>query len=77
MEFVQQKYQGKWDIRQAVKRACKASARIIEKLGAQEAIPWADEVDKHPAISELRQPEDVQSGTPQVEASTGEVNCMT
>jgi hypothetical protein len=49
VEFVQQKWRGRWDIRQAVARACKASARTICTLGAQEAIPWADEVDPaHP-----------------------------
>ena len=45
VEYVRQKSLGKWDIRQAVERACKASARTIEQLGAQDAIPWADEVD--------------------------------
>jgi hypothetical protein len=45
VEFVKQKRMGKWDIRHAVQRACKASARTICVLGAQEAIPWADEID--------------------------------
>jgi len=49
VEYVRQKQMGKWDIRQAVERACKASARTIEQLGAQEAIPWADEVDLSPS----------------------------
>jgi hypothetical protein len=47
VEYVKQKQHGKWDIRAAVERACKASARTIEQLGAQESIPWADEVDPH------------------------------
>ncbi|KAF7940666.1 uncharacterized protein EAE97_006852 [Botrytis byssoidea] len=29
----------------AVKKACKAAARTVEKEGAQSAIPWADEID--------------------------------
>jgi hypothetical protein len=45
VEFVKQKRMGKWDIRHAVQRACKASGRTICVLGAQEAIPWADEID--------------------------------
>ncbi|MCJ1381397.1 hypothetical protein MMC17_004507 [Xylographa soralifera] len=45
VEFVKQKQQGIWNIEQAVRFACKASARTIEHLGAQEAIPWADQVD--------------------------------
>jgi hypothetical protein len=45
VEYIKQKQLGKWDIRHAVARACKASARMIERIGAQEAIPWADEID--------------------------------
>ncbi|KAK6604854.1 ribokinase [Botrytis cinerea] len=29
----------------AVRKACKAAARTVEKEGAQSAIPWADEID--------------------------------
>ena len=46
MEFVKQKQQGTWNIEQAVRFACKASARTIEHLGAQDAIPWADQVER-------------------------------
>lgn len=45
MEYMRQKQMGEWDIGKAIARACKASARTIERLGAQEAIPWADEMD--------------------------------
>lgn len=45
VEFVQQKKRGQWDIEAAVKHACKASARTIERVGAQESIPWFDEID--------------------------------
>ncbi|KAK6331730.1 hypothetical protein TWF718_002273 [Orbilia javanica] len=38
--------QGKWNIAKAVKRACKASAMTIQHFGAQESIPWSDEIDK-------------------------------
>lgn len=45
-EYIRQTQLGKWDISKAVSRACKASARTIERLGAQESIPWADEIDR-------------------------------
>ncbi|KAL9042345.1 MAG: hypothetical protein Q9214_003809 [Letrouitia sp. 1 TL-2023] len=45
VEVIQQKKRGQWDIEAAIKRACKASARTIERLGAQESIPWLDEID--------------------------------
>ncbi|GAM42074.1 hypothetical protein TCE0_043f15717 [Talaromyces pinophilus] len=44
-EYIKQKQLGTWDISRAVTRACKASARTIQRLGAQESIPWADEID--------------------------------
>jgi len=36
--------QTQWNVELAVSRACKAAARTIQRLGAQEAIPWADEI---------------------------------
>ena len=36
---------GQWDIRAAVVRACKAAALTITKIGAQDGIPWRDEID--------------------------------
>ncbi|KUJ12397.1 Ribokinase-like protein [Mollisia scopiformis] len=45
VEYVQQKQKGNWDIKKAVTRACRAAARTIESLGAQESIPWANEID--------------------------------
>jgi len=44
-DYIKQKQLGQWDISKAVARACQASARTIERLGAQESIPWADEID--------------------------------
>ena len=45
-EYVRQKItQDTWDIEKAVIRACKASAVTICTLGAQDGIPWADEID--------------------------------
>ncbi|KAL8922914.1 MAG: hypothetical protein Q9208_004876 [Pyrenodesmia sp. 3 TL-2023] len=44
VEYVNQKCAGKWNIEQAVRFACKASARTIQVVGALEAIPWLDEV---------------------------------
>lgn len=37
--------QGEWDMEAAVKWACRAAGRTVEKKGAQSAIPWADEID--------------------------------
>jgi ribokinase len=34
-----------WDLAKAVRRACKAASRTVEKEGAQIAIPWANEVE--------------------------------
>ena len=42
VEYVQQKRRGEWTIQKAIRRACKAAARTIESLGAQESIPWSD-----------------------------------
>ncbi|KAL8773596.1 MAG: hypothetical protein Q9194_004303 [Teloschistes cf. exilis] len=44
VEFVRKKHRGEWNIKEAVEFACQASARTIEKVGALESIPWADEV---------------------------------
>jgi hypothetical protein len=50
MEFVRQNrtrpFQSfQWDIRKAVELGCKAAAKTISEIGAQEAIPWADEIE--------------------------------
>jgi len=47
MEFVRQNQTKplQWDIRKAVEMGCKAAARTISGIGAQDAIPWADEVE--------------------------------
>jgi ribokinase len=34
-----------WDMEGAVKWACKAAGRTVEKKGAQSAIPWASEIE--------------------------------
>ncbi|OAL38749.1 ribokinase [Fonsecaea nubica] len=44
-DYLRQKQMGQWDIREAVVRACKAAALTITRLGAQEGIPWMDEID--------------------------------
>ena len=36
-----------WDMEGAVKWACRAAGRTVEKKGAQSAIPWANEVEDH------------------------------
>ena len=46
VEYVQQKNRGEWVTEKAIKHACKASARTIERLGAQDSIPWIDEIDE-------------------------------
>ncbi|KAL9098947.1 MAG: hypothetical protein Q9163_005483 [Psora crenata] len=48
-EYLRQKEAGKWDIKSAVDRANKAAALTITRLGAQEGIPWADEIDRFDA----------------------------
>jgi ribokinase len=46
LEYVRQKQRAEpWDIRRAVERGCRAAAKTCEQLGAQESIPWADEID--------------------------------
>jgi ribokinase len=45
VEYVKHKRQGgDFDIEKAIWRACRASARTIERIGAQESIPWSDEI---------------------------------
>jgi len=44
-DYLRQKAELKWDIRSAVIRANKAAAITIQRLGAQQGIPWADEID--------------------------------
>ena len=44
-QHLQHGHTGAWDIENAVKRACKASARAVERLGAQTSIPWMNEID--------------------------------
>jgi ribokinase len=38
--------QSGWRMEEAVRWACRAAGRTVERKGAQSAIPWADEVDK-------------------------------
>ena len=46
-EYVrQQKATGTWDIKKAVDRACAAGALTVTEAGAQDGIPWADQIDK-------------------------------
>lgn len=44
VEIAKQKGSGDFDIQRAVQFACRAAARTIEQIGAQETIPWADDV---------------------------------
>lgn len=45
-EFIrQQREKQPWDIERAVRRACAAGALTVTKAGAQEGIPWANEID--------------------------------
>ena len=45
VEFIQQKKRDQWDIESAIEHACRAAARTIERLGAQESIPWLEEIE--------------------------------
>ncbi|KAH8587085.1 Ribokinase-like protein [Bisporella sp. PMI_857] len=47
--YLRQKSQGSWDIKSAVVRANKAAAITIQSVGAQDGIPWADEIDNFDA----------------------------
>ncbi|KAL8902732.1 MAG: hypothetical protein Q9207_004429 [Kuettlingeria erythrocarpa] len=49
-EYMNSKRSGRWDIKAAVQKGCKASARVIERIGCLEPICWADEIDT-PATS--------------------------
>lgn len=54
VEVVRQMASGMpFDIRKAVQFACKASARVIQKIGCLEPIPWLDEVECSPAGQEV------------------------
>ncbi|KAH8601012.1 Ribokinase-like protein [Bisporella sp. PMI_857] len=44
VEYVRQRQLGGWDIEKAIARACKASARTIEMIGAQDSILWRNEI---------------------------------
>ncbi|KAJ9157817.1 Ribokinase [Pleurostoma richardsiae] len=44
-DYLRQKAKGSWDIEGAVVRANKAAALVIQRIGAQDGIPWADEID--------------------------------
>jgi ribokinase len=39
---------------EVIRFACKAAARTVEKRGAQSAIPWADEIERHDARGGLK-----------------------
>lgn len=57
-EYVRQKRMGTgedWDIEKALARASKAAALTVATLGAQEGIPWADEIDNFTQTLEARQ----------------------
>ncbi|MCJ1340837.1 hypothetical protein MMC09_006133 [Bachmanniomyces sp. S44760] len=45
VEMARQKRDGRPDIKKAVEWGCKAAARTVEIQGAQDAIPWIDEVE--------------------------------
>ncbi|KAM0228314.1 hypothetical protein ACHAPO_010858 [Fusarium lateritium] len=43
--YLRQKAKGTWDMRSSVFRANKAAAITIQSVGAQDGIPWSDEID--------------------------------
>ncbi|EPS37268.1 hypothetical protein H072_9065 [Dactylellina haptotyla CBS 200.50] len=45
VECLRAKRFGEWDIEKAIRRAYLFSTRAVTELGAQESIPWADEID--------------------------------
>lgn len=52
-DYLYQKAKGTWDIRGAVVRANKAAAITIQSVGAQDGIPWADEIDNFDAAAKV------------------------
>ena len=44
-DYLRQKQAGEWNIKAAVARACRAAELTITRIGAQEGIPWMDEID--------------------------------
>jgi hypothetical protein len=47
VQYVKQKQQlGTFDVRKAISYAHKAAARTIGCLGAQESLPWMDEIEQ-------------------------------
>jgi len=53
-DYLQQKSQLRWDIKEAVERASRASAWTIGAIGAQAAIPWSDQIDSIRAKETLK-----------------------
>ncbi|KAK3687267.1 ribokinase [Podospora appendiculata] len=49
-DFLRQKAKGTWDIKSAVMRVNKAAAMTIRSVGAQDGIPWSDEIDRFDAL---------------------------
>jgi ribokinase len=48
-EYLRQRQEGGWDIGRAVRRANKAAALSVMRVGAQEGIPWKDEIERFEA----------------------------
>ncbi|KAM0544222.1 hypothetical protein ACHAPJ_011911 [Fusarium lateritium] len=48
-DYLRQKDKGTWDMRSTVVRANKAAAITIQSVGAQDGIPWSDEIDRFDA----------------------------
>ncbi|KAK0101957.1 hypothetical protein ONS95_001234 [Cadophora gregata] len=48
-DYLRQKAKGAWEIESAVIRANKAAAITSQTVGAQDGIPWADEIDNFDA----------------------------
>jgi ribokinase len=44
IEYVRQKQRGVWDISKAIERSLAAAAQTMGSLGAQESIPWGNEI---------------------------------
>ena len=45
---------GNWNMEMAVRYSCDAAARAVEKKGAQDAIPWEDEIESTGEINRSR-----------------------
>lgn len=55
-EYLRQKVEKRWDIKSAIIRSNKAAAITIQRVGSQDGIPWADEIENFDAPPKVIDP---------------------